>query len=367
MASVINSSKKLRSVESLSAALQAGRDKLRLQHVYQDARKAGSLRAGNSGILTETGEFAGACPHIAHLRQLGIESEVPTSDKLIMFQMGVESENAVFRDLGAILPEGQILLREEETGIEWRTSNGTRVTGRPDGVIYDKHIQHITVPRAGYEFEIDDPRYLAPRTIEQVKLEPKYGIELKTVASFWTTREVLFEREPKLTALIQAAHYAWQLNIPYKLSYKNYVNQTFPSWAHKFIPKQGEPGSEHVSYNDKGEAKNVNPFEIVYELDFDEHGYCWYRLEGAAVWTKSIVRWQDIRRFYEFVSSIPETGKLGNKLTTVGCTGKKKSYSHCDMYCPIHGQFSHLEHNYHEWLSAIKLAAQQGKLTGESE
>lgn len=332
---------KLRAMEPLSDMLLRGRNRLREQHVLHDKTKMGTLRAGNSGILTEQGEFAGCCPHQSHLRQLGIETEVPTPDKLIMFQMGVESENAVFRDLEADLPKGQVLLREEDTPIRWETSNGTPVTGRPDGVVYERKKDHSLIPT--------------------------YGIELKTAASFWTTREVLFEQEPKFTALVQAAHYSWQLGVPYKLSYKNYVNQAFPSWAHKFVPKQGQPGSEHVSYNDKGDAKNVNPYEIVYELDSDEYGFIWYRLEGASVWTKSIIRTQDIQRYYEFISNIKETKKLGRKVITVGCTGKTKSYSSCDMYCSIHKQFKQYEHDYDLWLEKIKEAAASGQLYGTDE
>jgi hypothetical protein len=331
-----------------------GRDKLRLEHVANDKKKAGTLRAGNSGILTEQGEFAGCCPHATHLRQLGIEIEIPTPDKLIMFQMGVESENAVFRDLEASLPEGQVLLREEETAIEWETNNGTRVTGRPDGVIYSAQQEVVRV----------GDRVVKTNT----NLSPLYGIELKTVASFYTTKEVLLEGEPKLTALIQAAHYAWQLGVPYKLSYKNYVNQTVPGfkWVQPLLQGVPEWAREHINY--KGDyAIGIKPFETVFELDFDEQGYCWYRREGDKVWTKSIIRWQDIRRYYEFISLIPETHKLGSKLHTVGVTGKKKSYSHCDQYCPIHQGFSQYEHDYFLWLSKIIEAATQGKLSKNQE
>lgn len=338
---------KLRTVPSLTKALQNGRQVLRLRHSEQDRKKLGTLRAGNSGIMTEQGEFAGSCPHVAHLRQLGIEIEQHSDDKLIMFQMGIESENAVFQDLEAQLPEGQVLLREEDCPIEWYTSNGTRVTGRPDGVIYQKE-KEVLVRDGGID-------------IEKMKLRPLYGIELKTVASFWTTRDVLLDREPKLSALIQAAHYSWQLGIPYKLSYKNYVNQVIPGfkWLQEAIPRQGEPGSEHISYSDKGYPKNINPFELVYELDADEHGYIWFRMETSdehreSPWTKSIIKQQDIQRYYEFVSEIKVTGKLGRKVNTVGCTGKKKSYSQCDMYCPVHMKYGEYEGNYQLWLQRIR-------------
>lgn len=325
-------SKELRTVPPLGELLQKGRDNLRIEHAEMDQKKIGNLRAGNSGILTEQGEFAGCCPHAAHLRQLGVETETHSDDKLIMFQMGILSETAVFTDLKAALPPGQTILQEEETPIRWETSNGTPVTGRPDGLVLKDGV-------------------------------PFYGIELKTAASFFTTKEVLLEGEPKLSALIQAAHYSWKLGVPYKLSYKNYVNQTIPGfkWVQSVIQNAPDFAKEHINF--KGDyAIAVKPYEITYELDADEFGYIWFRIEGQKVWTKSIIREQDIERFYEFVANIKDSKQLGRRVNTVGVTGKKKSYSHCDMYCPVHTKLSHLESNYDEWLEAVKDLSKKGLL-----
>ncbi len=345
-------SSKLRSVASLSESLRRGRGVLRLAHQEQDSQKRGTLRAGNSGLLSHTGEFAGCCPHVAHLRQIGIEAEGHTDSKLIMFQMGVESENAVFRDLAAQLPEGQVLLRESETPINWLTKNGTPVSGRPDGVIYERTTEILgRTDINGVELS----------QVSAVKLRPHYGVELKTVASFWTTRNILLERMPKLEHLCQVAHYAWKLGIPYKLSYKNYVNQIIPpyKWILPLIPRKGDPLSGCIDYNEYGKAKNVAPYEITYEIDIDEHGFVWFRLEQIeTIWRKSIVNIRDVERFYDFVSEIPHTKKLGSKRTTINSVGTELDYSHCDKYCPIHMQFSQFEHDYDLWLSHIKYAAE---------
>lgn len=314
----------LRQISGFSEATRRGRELLRLRHQEEDIKKLGTLRAGNSGILTEDGEFAGCCPHTAHLRGMGLEVEIPNDSTLIMFQLGIESETAVFRDLQASLPEGKILLRESEIPIRWQTSNGTWVSGRPDGVVC-RRVGEATIP--------------------------EYGIELKSIASFWTTREVLLEGQPKLAHLIQATHYAWKLGVPYKLSYKQYALQAFPEWAAKFVPA----GMEWcVDYNDKGGAKNIRPFEITYDVDIDQKtGRAYYKRETDSKWIASIVTTGDIERYYEFISRIPETGKLGNMVNTIDVLGNKKSYSQCKSYCKVHQLFADKESDYSSWVAAV--------------
>lgn len=287
---------------------------MRLRHIEEDVKKLGTLRAGNSGILTEQGEFAGCCPHVAHLRQLGLEVEQPSDSTLIMFQLGVESETAVFRDLQASLPDGHVILRESDIPVKWNTSNGTPVSGRPDGVVC-KQVGNATIPQ--------------------------YGIELKSVASFWTTREVLLRGKPKISHLIQAVHYAWKLGIPYKLSYKQYAIQSVPFWKGKKEEFPDMPWS-------------IEPFEVTYDIDIDRTGRAWFRKEGSNVWTASVVTTQDIERFYEFVSRIPETKKLGSKLNTIDVVGTKQEYSQCARYCTVHQTFHEFEKDYDLWIEKVR-------------
>lgn len=283
------------------------------ERVKQEAElgKLGNLRGGNSGIMSEAGDVAANCHRRAHVRSLGIEIERHTSDKLLMFELGIANEDIFFNKLKAGLGPEYTILRESEIPTIWQTKNGTKVTGRPDGVVFS----------------------LVRGTGELGKA--LFGIELKSVASIYTTSEILFEGKPKIGHLTQAAHYMWQLGIPYRLNYKQFANQVGPSWLTNKFPREGQPGSEHISYNDRGEIKYVNPFEITYELQFGTGGMLEYRRElPNSNWTRTLISAKDIERFYEATSRIAETGDLGKRPMTIDAFGKEKSYSDCN-YCPL--------------------------------
>lgn len=353
---------------NLTERLLEGRQLARKEHKEQDKKKLGNLRAGNSGIMSEQGDFAGACPRVAHLRSLGLDVEEPSDPTLIMFQMGTANEEVVFQDLLKTKAEDEVILREEEIPIEWFTKNGTKVTGRPDMVVCRKKDWIVTEEEAaqlaqGYPHDLE-----AGSVVPGALSEPLFGIEIKGVFSVWTSREVLFDGNPKMAHLIQAAHYSWQLGktgvvaegtssssgLPFKLLYKQYGNQAVPQWAGKFFPKKGESHSEHIEYNEKGDIKNINPFEIIYELEFDSSGFLKYRREGSSRWVRTMIRTQDIERYYEFVSTMPETGLLGNRPITMDSRGKEKSYSNCS-YCALKSVCDSSEKKgYPVWLQEVK-------------
>ncbi len=322
----------------IGARLAVGRQMHRAEYVEKDKAKLGILRAGNSGIMSAAGNVAGSCHRVAHLRQLGIELDPPSPSSLIMFQVGTANEDIVFEDLKHTLAEGEVILREEEIPISWLTSNGTKVTGRPDMVICRK------------EQEIDEKRGA------QERLVPVLGLELKSVASVWTTREVLVEGKPKLAHLCQAGHYMWKLGVPFRLIYKQYSLQAMPDFAKKMMPRLGKPGSEHLDYNDKGEAKNIKPFEIIYELEYIG-GVLNHRREGTSQWTQTIVTHEDIERYYEFISRMTEDKTLGPVPVTVGAGGEEKKYSNCG-YCPLNnlcnpGRGKPVP-SYDQWLAEVR-------------
>ncbi len=325
----------------LAGRLIDGRKLARKEHVEGEVAKLGNLRAGNSGMMSATGDFAGACPRVAHLRQLGIEVDPPDDSKVIMFQLGTANEDVVYADLLKTKAEDEVILREEEIPIEWFTSNGTRVTGRPDMVV-------CHVPPA-----MDGKRI------------PIFGVEIKSIASVWTTRDVLGEQQPKLPHLIQAGHYAAKLGIPFRLLYKQYAIQEIPGWkggggspgwSQKLFPKKGEPGSESIDY----EKGRIQPFELVYEIEFDSSSEkrLRYRREspnGAGEWTRTLVTLGDIERFYEHVSKMSETGDLGRRPLTIDALGKEKNYSNCS-YCPLLETCDKTEkQGYTKWLEAVRL------------
>lgn len=316
---------------NLTERLRQGRQIHRESHKAGDAKKLGNLRAGNSGIMSAEGEQAGNCVRIAHLRAIGVELEVPEDPQLIMFQMGTVNEDVVFGDLQHTSLPGEIILRETEIPTSWRTTGGVLVTGRPDMVV----CRAATADEQGARKL--EPDVALRYGTEYVK--PVWGIELKSVASVWTTREVLFGGNPKLPHLIQAGHYSMELDCTFKLTYKQYANQAVPAWAGKMFPRPGQPLSEHISYNESGEIKNVKPFEYVYELQFSEHGNLQYRPEAvdgwvAGPWVNTLISKEDIRRFYQFAGDIPESGHLGSKPLEIDATGKKKSTGPCS-YCPL--------------------------------
>lgn len=334
----------------------------RAEYVEKEKAKLGVLRAGSSGIITDKGEVAGNCLRKSHLRSLGIELDPPTEDKLIMFDLGYASEDIVYEKLISALPEGHVVLREEEIPIEWLTTNGTKVTGRPD----------IVICKTEKLLSTDDRRLLRQETdsvskqevlVEVASLEVNkavLGLELKSVHSVWVAREVLFNRKPKLGNLVQSAHYMWKLNVPYKLTYTSYSQlgqgMVGNDWMAKMFPRPGEPGSEFIEFNKKNQIKHIRQFEIVYDLKFDDDGILCYKLEAesSSKWTKTIISRDGIESYFEFVSHMEGDKTLGPRPAQLDTLGGKAGYKDCD-YCPLKPTCdSHEKLGYDKWLEEVK-------------
>lgn len=332
---------------NISERLRAGRKAEQDKRAGDEIIKRGNLRAGMTGILAETGDVAGVCVRKSHLRQLGIELETPDENKLIMFELGFASEDITYEVLQRSLQPGEIMLREEEIPIEWLTKNGTKITGRPDIVICTK-----SIPEMGPGKQVNIP---VEGGLNQL-VQPILGLELKSVHSIWTARDVLFGGQPKLGNLAQAAHYMWKLDVPYKLIYKSYsqLGQSMSDWATKFFPQQGQPNSQYVDYNSKGGIKGLKQFEIVYDLMVDTKGRVCYKLEADTEWNRSIITTQDIERYYEFVSTMGETKTLGPRPMTIDAHGEKLNYKEC-AYCPVQKHCdAHESAGYDTWLNEIR-------------
>jgi hypothetical protein len=297
------------------------RQKSREQHLEKEVQKKGNLRAGSSGIATVQGEVAGMCARKAHIRQMGIEIEQITEDKYIMFELGYANEDEIYKQLVETALPGEVVLREEEIPVEWYTTNQTKVTGRPDIVLCTQERGHAPIP------------YL--------------GLELKSIHSMWTMRDVLFGGKPKLPHVVQAAHYMWRIgqqhsnpSLAWKIVYKSYSQlgqgMAGNDWIVKQFPRPGEPMSEHIEFNEKGQIKHLKQFEVVYDIRIDSHRRVEYKLETApaTAWTPSIVTLPDIERFFELVSQMEETGSLGPRPLTIDAHGSKLNYTDCS-YCPL--------------------------------
>lgn len=321
--------------------------------------KTGNLRAGNSGIMSSSGLVAGSCIRKAHLRQLEIETEVFTEDKLLMFDLGFASEDIILGKLEHFLEGKYKVLSEDAIPTSWKTQNGTVVSGRPD---------HVVCTTEG---------------------EPVLGLELKSVHSMWTARDVHFGGKPKLSNIIQAAHYMWQLGIPYKLIYSSYsslgqgMSGASSGWILKMLPAPGEPNSEHISYtyyrkefspkvgreidkkcteeewkatskhNRSYSIKELKQKQTVYDLRLKDD-YVQYKLEQDTEWKDTVVRVSDIQRYFDFASRISTDKQLGPRPEEIETDGKKANFSVCD-YCPLQKTCDKYEsQGYDKWLQAVR-------------
>ena len=313
------------------------------KHLQKEVAKRGVLRAGNTGIvLQDTGETAGSCQRVAHLRSaLGIQLEAPTDANLLMWDGGIWNESYWLEKLK--LHYGAERLKcEEEIPIKWNLPDGTPVSGRPDIVILNQDMQ-----------------------------SPMLGLELKKICSVWTARDVSFDRGipkgPKLAHLCQAAHYSKVLGgdagpLPYKIIYTNYDNFASPlSFASAgtkekmekvMFPRPGEPGSENCEYNDAGWLKNVKPHHTIYDIAWDGD-HVLYREEGAhGEWTSTPVTWSGIVAYYQSVVNVPKD--LGPRPKTLSAVGTKLNYTTCG-YCPAKDVCdTHEKKGYNQWLQAIR-------------
>lgn len=295
------------------------------QHAEQEKTKVGLLRAGNTGIaaLNEKGEMevGGKCHRQTMLRLLGIASEDADYSKELMFDSGRGNEDLWYSVLSRSY--NKPILREEEIPIQWMTSNGTPVSGRPDLVLCD-----------------DDK-------------QPVLGLELKLLCSFWTTRSVLLG-QPKTMHIMQAAHYSWKLGVPFELWYTSRVDWPVMGWAAKHLPKEGEPGSEHLEINEKGEVRKIVPFKLGFLLTQDEEGFIHYSVVGRdGPPVKSIVSIPRIQEYYEYVSTMVARKDLGPRPQNLTATGEEVSWSFCS-YCPLQSTCEAHESDFDTWLEAAK-------------
>ena len=272
--------------------LVRGRQAQRDEHAAGEGAKLGTLRGGSAGILTPEGQVYGTCPRLSHLRKLGKQVEVePYAD--ILFAAGYSNEDIVAEELRAA---GIPFKQEEEIPVVWETSNGTKVTGRPDIVILDE---------AG---------------------NPAMGLELKLISSIWTAKSVMGQGEPKSDHLIQAAHYSWKLDIPWKLVYANraywHINYN------KFL-------TTTFKDNEYCEHKEDRPFRIlpaycVFELEW-QGDRLHYRKEGTEEYTSTEITKDSIESYFEAVAGIID--KVPPRPTNKHVNGGK-SYKACD-YCAL--------------------------------
>lgn len=305
--------------------------------------RIGTLRGGSGGIATLEGETAGRCPRLSYLRSIGLEvqDEMP-EEKLIVFDRGKDQEYSVLNDIERTLSNDTCLLKEEQIPTEWFTKNGMKVTGRPDGVICKIVPLNKRLLGVGYSNTL------------------VLGLEIKSIGSFWVSRDVLLAGKPKLDHLIQAAHYSWQLGkqvglsdqegLPYKLIYRQNSQLIIPKYPTKggglpipgfisqFLPKNKDDTTHKlhglIKFDKSGVPGEIKPYTLVYDIKIVD-GTLKFKPESDEEYIETVVTVEGIRQYYELVSKLKESGAEAPVAPdSIDYSGEKAGFNVCD-YCPL--------------------------------
>lgn len=305
-----------RSPLSILSLYQQGQEKITEEREAEEEGKQGTLRGGHTGCVTEAGEVVGKCHRLAHLRSLGIQ-ESPTHRDKLMFEAGFANED-IWVDVLSRSWQGAIIC-EEDIPTEWMTINGTKVTGRPDLVLCEQ---------SGEEYV------------------PKLGLELKLVSSPWSAYNKVVKEIPDIEHICQAAHYMWQLNVPYKLCYTSRANYSVGY------------GGMKSNWQKKGQYLNDQSFKalpFILEVDmWVENGVVWYQgWDSDPVETPITI--DGIKEYYERASQIGERKSLGPRPVGRYADGsaKEATKSQC-ADCSFADICDTYEADYDRWVDEIK-------------
>lgn len=297
------------------------------EHEANEVRKSGTYRVGSGGAVLSTGHVIGTCPRKAYLRFHGINWEERDPRDYLMMENGVWNED-IWVDVLKRVWSG-IIKTEEECAIEFTLTNGTRVTGRPDVMLCDAEGKYVK------------------------------GLELKNASSVWTGRDVASERSPKMEHLIQAGVYMWQTGVPFDLCYASRVKYAVPTknWIERLFPRQGDPGSELLEYNDKGGTKALLPFVVVYPLRLTL-GVVEYYLD--AKWWPTPVTMGSVLQYFEGLSTMETSEDLPIRPSVLKLSGDK-GYDPCNPdYCGLATICTKYESKGKtQWLDAVTVLARQ--------
>jgi hypothetical protein len=328
--------------------------------------KIGTLRGGNTGMMTERGQIIGSCAAETYLRYKGIKIKRIDYKKELMFAGGRLNEDHWLSALQTSY-KGPILC-EEEIPTCWHTSQGIKVTGRPDIILCEER---------------------------EDNMKPITGIELKQCMSVNSAYGIYVDRKPQLKHLMQAAHYMWQLKCPFVLAYTNRNNLDTPGWmdfrpfprpeedienvidyryyrSGSLNPKTGKPKKHQLTEAQykSGEysktfaaACKIKPFLVSFNLMIDENdGHLAF--QDATIndgpWIKTIVNIPDIIRFYNYIGNMDTENKVPKGALNLDYTGKPlgwkfQAYSDLEELYPTYHEGKDLS----QWVEKVKRKSSQ--------
>ena len=299
------------------------------------ASKKGVLRAGNSGALMENGDVVGECHRKTLARTMGLEAEtIPGASTQGFFALGMAHELWVADRIKNVLPEGHVMLQEEECPTEWFTSGKIKipVTGRPDIVICEE-VKSLDTSKSGFH--------------EIITAKPVFGIELKALAADNSAAGVLLQG-PKTAHLLQSMHYMLKLSLTsYSLFYSFFGSVPMPWWAKK----------QHGLDN---KAK-LEPFRKEYHLEINAKGFLTFADEEGSV-QETVLTEETLTNFYELVADMMDKRTLFRRPSDKDHFGKMLPYSGCN-YCKHKEACDSYEDNFDRWCDELA----KNKMIAESE
>jgi hypothetical protein len=275
---------------------------LHAESLDDDYRQAndeqGTYRVGLGGIYDDGMRVvAGKCPRAACLQRMGIYPPRRQGEHHLMLAGGKSNEDLW---ASALEQQGIEFKREEEAPTCTNLGHGIKVSGRPDFVLCNGEGRATK------------------------------GLELKLICSVWTALDVL-KGNPKLDHIIQAAHYARALGIPFELWYTSRVN-----WScFKGIPRGPEIDECYAYKVTKGirTPYRINPFTRGFRVvEIDGNVSLHDLLTGERKAT--IVSAARNEAYYRLVHEMLTTQNLRWDISyeALDYEGSKESYKACD-YC----------------------------------
>jgi hypothetical protein len=275
------------------------------EHEAKEVDKKGVLRGGTTGCVEADGTVVGQCHRKALIRYLGLQA--PAGPNL-WFDMGFANEELWTAKIRKAWPHG--IKCEEDFPIQWEL-DGVTITGRPDIVLMNA----------------DD--------------QPVAGIELKSVGSVNTALNIWFENKPKTENLLQAAHYASQVGVPFYLVYTFLSKAPLPYWAQK-----------------KFAAKDLSPFIKEFKVWLDGSGAIHYTTEDG-VDHPTPLSLDGIKDFYRLVIDMDKRKDLYTRFTDRELNGDPLPFEKC-KYCAYNDICNNYDHNYDLWLDHVQQIKDEG-------
>ena len=296
----------------LEAVICAGDQQLQAEHAKLEAEKAGNLRGGDSGCMVN-GEVYG-CHRQSIARALGLEIP-PDANSLLFFAAGYGMEDQIAAKLIAGW-QGEVL-QEEDVPVQWSVPSGRQVTGRPDFM--------LRTHKSGV------------------------GIELKTIVSTNSAKQVGLLHKPQTKHLCQAAHYSWQHNTPWILTYVSPARYNCTNNKIKGTGQFEYPGQYYLK---------IDPFRAHFYLRFDDEGTLVYRHPKYAKEISTVITQQGIQDYYHLIDECLEKKTLYFPPINRYADGSKMPYEHV-KYCEACTAAEQAQGDWQHWLDELSLKIEE--------